>query len=265
VSEAVLCLREPPIFRVRLNRPERRNAFDGEMIALLRESFEVASTEKGIRVVILDAEGEVFCGGADLGYMRRQALAGPDENRADARRMAAMFAAIAECPRPVVAAVRGAALGGGCGLVAASDIALAACDAVFGFTEVRLGLIPAVISPFVLSKVHPGDARRYFLTGEKFDAAEALRIGLIQGVGAGANLERDLNGVVDALLAGAPEAQGEIKELLRALPGCPEGERASVTAEWIARVRGGTEGREGMAAFLERRPAAWSVGSARGR
>ncbi len=264
MSEAVLCLREPPLFRVRLNRPERRNAFDGEMITLLREAFEAAAAERETRVVILDAEGAVFCGGADLDHMRRQALEGFEENRADALLMAAMFAAIANCPRPVVAAVRGAALGGGCGLVAASDIALAAPDSVFGFTEVRLGLIPAVISPFVLRKVRPGDARRYFLTGEKFDAAEALRIGLVQGVGADADLEREVTGMAEALLAGAPGAQAEIKDLLRALPGCPERETASLTAEWIARVRGGSEGREGMAAFLERRPPAWTRGLPRG-
>lgn len=258
MSDAVLCLRESAILRVRLNRPERRNAFDAEMISLLRDAFETAAIEAGTRLVILEGEGTVFCGGADIEWMRRLAIEGPEANRADALAMAGMFHAIACCPRPVIAAVHGAALGGGCGLVAAADIAIATPDTQFGFTEVRLGLVPAVISPFVLAKVRPGDARRYFLTGERFDAGEALRIGLLQLLCAGTDLESEIREITAALLAGAPGAQGEIKELLRVVPGLPDAETPARTAEWIARLREGGEGREGMAAFLERRAPLWS-------
>jgi methylglutaconyl-CoA hydratase len=154
--------------------------------------------------------------------------------------------------------VHGAALGGGCGLVAAADIAIASSDAVFGFTEVRLGLLPAVISPFVLAKVRPGDAKRYFLTGEKFDAAEARRIGLLHGIASPGSLSDEVRRMADSLLAGAPGAQSEIKELLRLLPQTSSSEVASMTAAWIARLRGSKEGREGMTAFLERRAPSWA-------
>jgi methylglutaconyl-CoA hydratase len=258
MPDGVLRLRQPPLFRIRLNRPDRRNAFDDEMIDLLADAFRVAAEDRETRVVVLEGEGAAFCGGADLAWMSRQADCGEDENRADAERMGAMFARIANCPRPVIAAVRGPALGGGSGLVAACDIAIAAPDAVFGFTEVRLGLLPAVISPFVLAKVGPGDARRYFLTGERFDAAEAFRIGLVQMIGRGEDLEPELGTIVDALLAGGPAAQAEIKDLLRLLPTTPEDHVPSLTAGWIARLRVSAEGQEGMAAFLERRRPEWA-------
>lgn len=259
MAETVLCLREPPLLRIRLNRPQQRNAFDPGMVSLLRAAFGSVAEDPDLRVVLLEGEGAVFCGGADLEQMRHQAEAGEEENRTEAVRMAEMFAAIDSCPRPVVSIVRGAALGGGCGLVAASDLALASSDAVFGFTEVRLGLLPAVISPYVLAKVAPGEARRYFLTGERFGADEALRIGLVQIVSSPGEIDAAVGATVDSLLRGGPEAQREIKALLRALPAMTDEEVVRRTAEWIARVRATGEGREGISAFLEKRDPRWSL------
>jgi methylglutaconyl-CoA hydratase len=251
-------IRQDGVTRIRLTRGDRRNAFDEAMIAGLREAFDAVRSEPGVRVVILEGEGETFCAGADLAWMRRIAEADPERNRIDALEMSAMFRAIAACPFPVLARVQGAALGGGAGLVAAADIAVVDPGAVFGFTEVRLGIIPAVISPFVLRKVHPADVRRYFLTGERFGAAEALRIGLAQVVAESGGLDAAVDRVLAQVMAGGPNAQREVKRLLEVLPGTPEEERERLTADWIARLRASEEGRDGIRAFLERRAPSWS-------
>ena len=259
MTGGVLVLQEGAVARVRLNRPERRNALDDRMARAVQDAFAALASEPAVRVVVIDGEGEAFCAGADLEYMQRIAAADEDTNRRDALGLAAMFAAVASCPHPVAAMVRGPALGGGAGLVAAADIAIAEESAVFGFTEVRLGLIPAVISPFVLRKVHPADARRYFLTGERFLAEEAQRIGLVQLVVPPGELDHAMDRCIEQLLAGAPGAQSEVKALLDALPQTPPGERPRLTASWIARLRASEEGRAGMQAFLDRKPAPWAI------
>ena len=239
--------RDGHVLRVSLARPERRNAFDAALISELAEAFaEVGDA----RAVVVAGEGESFCAGADIEWQRSAIDLSFDENVEDAMRLYRMCETIDRCPAPVVARVHGYALGGGSGLVSCTDIAIAAPDATFGFSEVKLGIIPAVISPFVLPKLG-AHARRYFLTGERFDAATALRIGLVEEVAA------DLDGAVDRalseILASGPLAVREAKKLVRERPEGVE------TAQIAARLRAGKEGQEGLRAFLERRAPSWRV------
>ncbi len=233
------------MLRVTLARPERRNAFDAALIAELTGAF---SDVGDARAVVLAGEGESFCAGADIEWQRSAIELSFDENVEDAMRLYRMCEAIDGCAAPVVARVQGHALGGGSGLVACADVAIAAPDAVFGFSEVKLGIIPAVISPFVLPKIG-AQARRYFLTGERFDAETALRIGLVHELAA--DLDPAVDRVVGELLASGPLAVREAKRLLRERP---TGEQ---TAQIAARLRAGDEGQEGLRAFLERRGAGW--------
>jgi methylglutaconyl-CoA hydratase len=227
-------------------RPERRNAFDAALIAELTAAF--ADVEDA-RAVVLTGEGASFSAGADVEWMRSSVELSYDENVADALRVRRMLDAIDGCPAPVVAGVQGHALGGGCGLVACADVVVAASDAVFAFSEVKLGIVPAVISPFALVKIGSSAARRYFLTGERFDADVALRIGLVHEV------TDDLDGAVERviaeLLTAGPEATRAAKELARAPLSAEE------TARRIAAQRTSAEGQEGLRAFLEKRPASW--------
>src|ERR687885_2056681 len=237
--------RDGPLLRITLARPERRNAFDATLIRELTDAFfDVGDA----RAVVLAGEGESFCAGADVDWQRSAIDLSYEENVEDALRLYRMLEAIDSCPAPVVARVQGYALGGGSGLVACGDVALAAEDAVFGFSEVKLGIVPAVISPFVLPRIGPA-ARRYFLTGERFDAATALRIALVHEVA------RDLDEAVEAVLrelfSSGPEAARAAKRLVRERPG---GEEAAHVA---ARLRASPEGQEGLRAFLEKRRAAW--------
>jgi methylglutaconyl-CoA hydratase len=236
--------RQGPLLRVTLARPERRNAFDAALIAELTEAF---SDVGDARVVLLTGEGPAFCAGADVEWQRASIDLSYEENVEDALRLHAMLEAVDGCPVPVVCLVHGFALGGGSGLVACADIIVASPDAVFGFTEVRLGIIPAVISPFVLAKIGPGAARRYFLTGERFDSATALRIGLVHDVAE--RPEFVVDEVISALLECGPEAVREAKRLVREAP------RGHATAEIAAARRTSAEGQEGLRAFLDRRPA----------
>ncbi|HET8653750.1 MAG TPA: enoyl-CoA hydratase-related protein [Gaiellaceae bacterium] len=238
--------RDGPLLRVTLAKPERRNAFDAALIAALHEAFRDVGDA---RVVLLAGEGESFCAGADIEWQRSAIDLSFDENVEDAMRLFAMMQAIDGCPAPVVARIQGYALGGGSGVAAAVDTAIAAEDAVFGFSEVKLGIIPAVISPFVLPKIGESAARRYFLTGERFGAQAALRIGLVHGVAA--DLDGAVDRVVAELLTAGPYAAREAKRLIRTRP---QGEE---TAQWAARMRAGEEGQEGLRAFLERRNASW--------
>jgi methylglutaconyl-CoA hydratase len=231
---------------VTLARPERRNAFDAELIAELREAF---SDVGDARVVLLSGEGESFCAGADIEWQRSAIDLPFDENVEDAMRLFAMMQAIDGCPSPVVARLQGYALGGGSGVAAAVDIGVAAEDAVFGFSEVKLGIVPAVISPFVLPKIGESAARRYFLTGERFDAQTALRIGLVHEVAS--DLDGAVDRVVGELLTSGPQAVREAKRLIRTRPAGEE------TAQWAARMRASDEGQDGLRAFLERRKASW--------
>ena len=238
--------RDGRILRVTLAKPERRNAFDAELIAGLHEAFKDVGDA---RVVLLSGDGESFCAGADIEWQRSAIDLSFDENVDDAMRLFAMMQAIDACPAPVVARIQGYALGGGSGLAAAVDIAIAAEDAIFGFSEVKLGIIPAVISPFVLPKIGEDADRRYFLTGERFDAQAALRIGLVSEVAD--DLDGAVDRVVGELLTSGPQAAREAKRLVRTRP---EGEE---TAQWAARMRASDEGQEGLRAFLERRKADW--------
>ncbi|MCB9830949.1 MAG: enoyl-CoA hydratase/isomerase family protein [Planctomycetes bacterium] len=246
------------VVTVTLARGETRNAFDARLIDELRRAFEALAGDADLRAVILRGEGKAFCAGADLNWMRASAALSEAENEAGAREMAAMFAAVASCPVPVIAVVHGHALGGGAGLVAAADVALGTAGARFGFTEVLLGIIPAVISPYVLRKLSQTQARRYFVTGEIFDGREAERIGLLQKCLADeASLEAEVAAMVTALMRAGPAASREAKKLVAAVAGLEPERATDLTAPWIARIRGSTEGQEGMAAFLGKRRAAW--------
>ena len=237
--------RDGQVLRVTLSRPERRNAFDSALIAELTEAFADVGD---VRAVVLAGEGESFCAGADVEWQRAAIDLSFDENVEDAMRLYRMCDAIDRCPAPVVARVQGYALGGGSGLTACADVAIAARDAVFGFSEVKLGIIPAVISPFVLPKIG-AHARRYFLTGERFDADTALRIGLVHEIVD--DLDAAVERVVGELLTAGPQAVREAKRLTRERP---PGEEAARIA---AGLRSGEEGQEGLKAFLDRRNPDW--------
>jgi methylglutaconyl-CoA hydratase len=233
--------RDGEVLHVTLARPERRNAFDAELIAALTEAFAAVGDA---RVVVLAGEGQSFCAGADIEWQRSAIDLSYDDNVDDALRLYHMCEAIDRCPAAVVARVQGYALGGGSGLAACSDIAIASSDAVFGFTEVKLGIIPAVISPFVLPKIGE-HARRYFLTGERFDAPTALRIGLVDEVTD--ELDGAVEHVVAEVLSSGPNAVRSAKLLIRERP---DGEE---TARIAARLRASEEGQERLRAFFERR------------
>lgn len=244
---------------VTLNRPEVHNAFDDAIIARLTETFESLGKRDDVRVVVVAANGKSFSAGADLGWMRRMANYSEAENRADAEQLARLIHVLDSLPKPTVARVQGAAIGGGVGLVAACDVAVASEAASFALSEVRLGLIPAVISPYVIGAIGPRHARRYMLTAERFDAAEAKRIGLVHDVVPAAELDAAVASVVDALLLGGPEAVRESKLLARDVGGSPnEGVRAD-TARRIARLRASPEGKEGVSSFLEKRKPRWQA------
>ena len=238
--------RDGPVLRITLARPEQRNAFDAQLIDELARAFVDLGRA---RAVVLAGEGASFCAGADVEWMRASVGLSLEENIADANAMRQMFEAIDQCPAPVVARVQGHALGGGAGLVAASDIPIASRDTVFAFSEVKLGIIPAVISPFTLAKIGPGAARRYFVTGERFDAETALRIGLVTEVAE--ELDAAVERVVGELLSAGPHAARWAKRLIRERPG------GSETARWIAERRAGSEGQEGLQAFLEKDEPSW--------
>jgi methylglutaconyl-CoA hydratase len=243
------------VARITLRRPEVRNALDEVMIAELARAFgELAPS---VRAVVLAGEGSAFCAGADAAWMKKSRAYTEEENVRDAAALAAMLRAVDECPRPVLARVHGAALGGGSGLVAACDIAVAAEGATFGFTEVRLGLVPAVISTFVLPRIGIGAARRYFLTGERFGAKEAREMGLVHEVAGADALDARVDALVAEILQAGPEAAAAAKRLLREVPGLPREQAFEHTARLIARVRAGAEAQEGLAAFLEKRKPRW--------
>lgn len=238
--------RDGDLLRVTLARPETRNAFDAELIAELSEAFVDVGK---VRAVLLAGKGPSFCAGADVEWMRDSVDLDYDANLADAAALRGMLEAVDRCPAPVVARVQGHALGGGAGLVACADIAVSHTDAIFGFSEVKLGIIPAVISPFALAKIGPSWARRYFVTGERFDAAAALRIGLVHEVDA--DLDTAVERVLGELRSAGPRAARHAKRLVLDRPDGPE------TARRIAERRTSDEGQEGLRAFLERRKADW--------
>jgi methylglutaconyl-CoA hydratase len=246
------------VARVTLDRPEVRNAFDDALIAALTEAFLEVSSDKSVRVVVLAGNGPAFCAGADLNWMKRMAGYGYAENLADARALATMLATLDRLPQPTIARVHGPAFAGGTGLVAACDIAVGTPEARFCFSEAKLGLSPATISPYVIRAIGERMARRYFLTAEVFGAEDALRIGLLSALVPAADLDVAIDDLLKHLLAGAPEAHVKIKDLIRAVTGRRVDDALSAdTAKRIAEIRVSPEGKEGIAAFLEKRRASW--------
>lgn len=246
-----------PVTTLTLDRPEVGNALDDELVARLGEALARCGADPAVRVVVLTGAGKVFSAGADLRWMQRMRAAGTEENIADARRTQAVFAAVAALPRPVVARVNGPARGGGVGLLAAADVVVAAAEAHFSFTEVRLGIVPAIISPFVIARLGAARARRLFLTAESFTAAEAATFGLVDRVAPLAELDAAVAAVVGDLVKGGPAALAHAKALVRDVEAAAPGEVADLTAGVIARLRASAEGQEGMTAFLEKRPPSW--------
>lgn len=247
-----------------LDRPEARNALSAALVTRLTESLAGLAGDASVRAVLLTGSAGVFCAGADIGEMRAAGSGSQEQNEADSRRFATMLEVLERQPQPTVAVVNGAAYGGAVGLVAACDIALAASSARFALSEVRLGLVPAMISPYVIRAIGPRQARRWFLTGEAMESQTAERIGLVHEVVEDAELPLASAALVDALLDGGPGAQAEIKRLIRHVTGRSEPADESMlaeTARWIARIRAGSEAREGLTAFLERRKPGWVRGA----
>jgi len=248
----------PGVGLVTMDRPDVFNAFDEAMIQELDAAFALLSSDESVRVIVLAGNGKHFSAGADLQWMQRAAAANREWNVADARRFAAMLSRIEECPKPTVARIQGAALGGGVGLACACDIAIASMQAVFAVSEARFGILPAVIGPYVVNAVGRRQARRLALTTTRIGAEEALRIGLAQQVVAPDRLDAAVDAAVADLLQAGPSAQREIKTLFSQLEMGPVTNQVrELTAQTIARVRGTDEAREGFAAFLGKRPAAW--------
>jgi|SRR5436190_51516 len=249
------------VARVTLDRPDVRNAFDDALIAALTRTFQALNADRTVRAVVLAGNGPAFCAGADLNWMRRMAGYSHDENLRDARALAEMLATLDGLDKPTIARVHGPAFAGGTGLVAACDIAIGTPEAKFCFSEAKLGLSPATISPYVVRAIGARAANRYFLTAEVFDAAEALRLGMLSALVPTAQLDGAIDALLKHLLAGGSEAHARIKGLIRQVAGRPIDEALrSDTARRIAEIRASPEGKEGIAAFLEKRKPKWSSG-----
>jgi methylglutaconyl-CoA hydratase len=246
------------IGQVTLDRPDLRNAFNEQSIAELALAFDELGRNELVRAIVLAANGPAFCAGADLNWMKKMAGYSDSENRADAMRLADMLRTIYTCPKPVVAKVQGDCYAGGMGLVAACDVVVAVDTANFCLSEVKLGLIPATISPYVIKAMGEQAARRYFLTAERFDAKEAHRIGFVHEIVPAADLDTKVAGIVQALANNSPNAVREAKTLVREIAGAPVTEALlEDTASRIAGIRASLEGREGVASFLEKRRPSW--------
>ncbi len=243
---------------VELNRPEVHNAFDATLIAELTATFAALGADTRVRAIILTGAGRSFSAGADLPTMRRSLDLTAEENQADAARLAVLFETIDACPCPTIARINGAAYGGGVGLIAVCDIAIAAEAATFAFTEVRLGIAPAVISPYVLRRIGEGHARALFLTAARFDARRAREIGLVQQVVANDRLDAAVAEQAALVHAAAPGAIAATKGLIRQQRGLAASEAHAATTALIAKLRTGDEGQEGLRAFLEKRPPMWA-------
>ena len=248
------------VARVVLARPGVRNAFDDALVKELQRVVRDVASDPSVRAVELSGEGKAFCAGADLNWMKRMAGFTMEQNRRDAAELADLFRALDELPKPFLGRIHGAALGGGTGLAAVCDVVVAAEGTLFGTTEVRLGLVPAVISPYVVRKIGESAAREWFLTGGRYDAHEARRVGLVHVVASEGSLASVADGLLDSLLLGGPEALAEAKRLARTAASLSPREVASVTPLRIAERRASAEGREGVAAFLEKKPPSWAPG-----
>lgn len=249
--------REGPVARVWLNRPEVHNAISPALGAELTDALHRIAADAAVRVVVLGGRGPSFCAGADIAAMKASGELTFGQNVAEAERLGAMFAALAELPKPVVGRIHGGVLGGGMGFCSACDVSVASDDAKFGLTEVRLGILPALISPYVIRRIGDRHARELMLTGERFDAARALAIGLVHHVVPAEALDAKVNERVAELLKGAPYAQGRIKMLLRMWGDSGWEEYRAALPRTLAEVRAGDEARDGLEAFLEKRKPRW--------
>jgi methylglutaconyl-CoA hydratase len=248
----------PGVALIWLNRPDLRNAMNDTLIAELTDAFEAAIEDDSIRAIVLAGRGKAFCAGADLNWMKRAREMSPEEAFEDSRKLARLLRTIHDSPKPVVARVHGPAFAGGLGLVAACDIAVAGHEAKFCLSEVKLGLVPAMISPYVISRIGASQARRWFLAGEVFETAEAWRVGLVHEICPSEELDGTVNALLGQLLQGGPNAQREAKQLIADIAGKPIDESLTdETARRIAAVRASDEGQEGMASFFDKRKPAW--------
>lgn len=248
---------ETGITRLGLNRPHVRNALNADMIRQLTEHFQRCSEDPGTRIIVLFGQGEMFCAGADIHGMQSSVAYTPEQNQDDAWKLHQLFQTIHQCSKPVVTVVQGGALGGGVGLAAASDIVLATETAFFSLSEVRLGLVPAVIGPFLMSAIGQRQTMALALTGERFSAAVAHNMGLVHRLTTDAYWERDLDALLEALLKGSPQAQQICKKLFHALSASTPEAHGDLTTRTIADIRTSSEGQEGLKAFLEKRQPTW--------
>jgi methylglutaconyl-CoA hydratase len=255
--ETLEIVQEGAVRHIRLNRPEVRNAFNGAVVDDLHKAFAEVDVDDATRVVVLSGNGKSFSAGADLGWMKDQADLSLEENTKGADYMARMFLRIARCKKPVIGRIHGHALGGGSGLTAAVDIAICSEDCLFGMTEVKLGIVPAVISPFLLQKIGAGRARTLFLTGERFDGKEAERIGLVHRAVHVEQLDDAVGKVLKELLAAGPAAVASAKNLIRSVEHLALEAAIPVTSNWIAELRATDEAKEGFTAFLDKRKPNW--------
>jgi methylglutaconyl-CoA hydratase len=250
-------VRERGIARLWLNRPEQHNALAIALVAELAAALEALAADDAVRVVVLGGRGPSFCAGADIGAMKAAASASFEDNVAEAERLGAMFLALASLPKPIVGRIHGSVFGGGVGLACACDIAVGAEDARFGLTEVRLGILPALISPYVIRRLGDVHARELMLTGERFGAAHALRVGVLQHVVPAAELDAKVDERVAALLEGGPTAQRHVKQLLERWAASNWPEYSASLPRTLAQVRAGAEAKDGLAAFFEKRNPKW--------
>ncbi len=257
--QSILTEVDGPLGILTLNKPERHNAFDEMLIAEITAGLRELEKNPQVRAVVLSSTGKSFCAGADLNWMKRAAGYTPEENLRDSRNLATLLSTLNELSKPTVARIQGPAYGGGVGLVAACDIAIATFEAQFALTEVKLGIIPSVISPYVIAAIGERYARRYMLTAERFSASEAYRIGLVHEIVPDeAGLDEAVGEIVESLLKNGPRAQSECKALIRVVAGQPIDEATiEETAQRITRVRASAEGKEGLTAFLEKRKPNW--------
>jgi methylglutaconyl-CoA hydratase len=255
---SVELIRDGAVARIWLNRPEQHNALAAELVAELVAALHALAHDAGVRVVVLAGRGPSFCAGADISLMKASAAETFEQNLAEAERLAGMFAAIAELPKPVIARLHGNVLGGGVGLACACDLAVAGDDCRFALSEVRLGILPAVISPYVIRRLGDPRARELMLTGERFDSAAALRVGLVHHAVPAAELDAKVDERIGALLAGAPHAQGRIKTLLALYADSAWDEYRQSVPRVLAEVRAGEEAKDGLSAFFEKRKPSWA-------
>ena len=256
--ETIILSPEGKVGRVWLNRPEVHNAFNAVMIGELRDAIRTLGADDAVRVVVLSGKGTSFCAGADLNWMREIIAYSYEQNLRESLDLAEFLYELYALPKPTIARVNGASIGGGAGFLSACDITVASTEARFGLSEVKIGLVPACIAPYVLRRTGESRARRLFLTGERFDARRAAEIGLVDEVAPPEELDQRVDAIVGRLLSSGPEALASAKELLRRVPGMSFEEAKRFTAGMIAGLRVSREGQEGMAAFLEKRKPGWT-------